>query len=389
MANISQNQGMTGSSVNTVVGVYETYDEAQNASQAIVAAGIANAKVQITPKVDEAGVTSTGTSASHSDESSGGIMGFFRSLFGSDESSTDQDIYAESVRRGHYVLAVDADSEDEADRAAEIMSQYNAVDISERASQWKAQGWSGYDDSAPRYTTDQIQQERASYAQTSRGASDKQAIPVIQEELQVGKRQVQRGGIRVIQRVRETPVNESVQLREERVNVERRPVDQPASQADLNAFKEGAIELRETGEEAVVAKSARVVEEVVVGKETTQRTEQIQDTVRRTDVEVEQLGTTGSMGTTSTMSGDDSDFRNHWQTTYGSSGGRYEDYDAAYRYGSSVAGSDRYRDHDWSETEADLRSDWERDHTDSTWDKVKDAVRYGAERATGNRQHRH
>jgi uncharacterized protein (TIGR02271 family) len=101
------------------------------------------------------------------------------------------------------------------------------------------------------------------------------AIPVVQEDLKVGKREVQRGGVRVFSRVVETPVNESVNLREEHVSVERRPVDQPISTADSTAFKEQSIEMREKAEEAVVQKSARVVEEVVVGKETSQRQENI------------------------------------------------------------------------------------------------------------------
>jgi len=40
----------------------------------------------------------------------------------------------------------------------------------------------------------------------------------------------------------------------------------------------------------VVAKTARVVEEVVVGRETTERTETVKDTVRREEVEVSKDG---------------------------------------------------------------------------------------------------
>ncbi|TFW09899.1 DUF2382 domain-containing protein [Oxalobacteraceae bacterium OM1] len=216
-----------------------------------------------------------------------------------------------------------------------------------------------------------------------------QRIPVVEEDLRVGKREVQRGGVRVFQRMREKPVHEQVNLRDEHVKVERRPVDKPASEADLAAFKEGSVELRETAEEPVVSKTARVVEEVVVGKEVTQRTEDINDTVRRTDVEVEQLGadTTRSGRTDfadTTATTDDSDFRNHWQTQYGSQGGRYEDYDAAYRYGNTLAGSDRMKNYRWQDVEPDVRSDWESSHPESAWDKVKDAVRYGAERVKGH-----
>jgi uncharacterized protein (TIGR02271 family) len=112
-------------------------------------------------------------------------------------------------------------------------------------------------------------------------------IPVVEEELKVGKRQVEGGGVRVKTNVTETPVEEQVNLREEHVRVERRPVDRPATAADMNEAQHGrTLEVREKSEEAVVSKDARVVEEVVVGKEATERTETVRDTVRKTDVDV-------------------------------------------------------------------------------------------------------
>ena len=115
-------------------------------------------------------------------------------------------------------------------------------------------------------------------------------IPVVEEQLNVGKREVQRGGVRIFTRTTERPVEESVTLREEHARVERHPVDRPATEAELgNAFEEKSVELRETAEEPVVAKTARVVEEVDVDKEVSTRTETVRDTVRRRDVEVEDL----------------------------------------------------------------------------------------------------
>ncbi len=78
-------------------------------------------------------------------------------------------------------------------------------------------------------------------------------------------------------------------LRDEKILVERRPVNRVASAADFNMGQGSAIELNATGEEAVVGKTARVVEEVLVGKESTSRTEVIHDSVRKTEVEVEQI----------------------------------------------------------------------------------------------------
>ncbi len=121
------------------------------------------------------------------------------------------------------------------------------------------------------------------------GAAGDVTLPVIEERIAVGKRQVDRGGVRVQQHVTERPVEETVSLREEHVTVERRPANQPVDATNMEAFKEGVIEVTEMGEEAVVSKQARVVEEVVVGKEVTERQETLRDTVRRTDVEVEQL----------------------------------------------------------------------------------------------------
>ena len=124
-------------------------------------------------------------------------------------------------------------------------------------------------------------------------AAEGTAIPVVEEELAVGKRTVDAGGVRVFRRVIEIPVEESVKLREEHVNVTRRAVDRPASEADLNQGNR-TIELTETTEEAVIGKNARVVEELVVGKHATERTEHIQDTVRRTEVEVEEVAPDGT-----------------------------------------------------------------------------------------------
>ncbi|MDB5793116.1 MAG: hypothetical protein JWQ80_3140 [Massilia sp.] len=207
------------------------------------------------------------------------------------------------------------------------------------------------------------------------------AIPVVQEQLKVGKREVQRGGVRVFSRIVETPVNESIGLREEHVNVERRPVNEPISGSDASAFKEQTIEMRESAEEAVVQKSARVVEEVTINKEVTQREQQINDTVRHTEVEVEQLGADSARS--STMSDDDY-YRDHFTSTYGNTGDKYDDYAPAYSYGSEMARNQKYSGRKWDDAENDLRSDWSSrsGSTGSTWEKMKDAVKQGWNRMT-------
>lgn len=114
-------------------------------------------------------------------------------------------------------------------------------------------------------------------------------IDVIEEDLEVGKREVESGGARVTSRIVERPVEERVNLRKEHVEVKRNPVDRPASTSDLDSFEEGTVEVHETSEVPVVNKEARVVEEVSLEKDVENKEKVIKDTVRKTEVDVDQL----------------------------------------------------------------------------------------------------
>ena len=120
-------------------------------------------------------------------------------------------------------------------------------------------------------------------------AAESGVVPVVEEELEVGKREVDRGGVRIFRRTVEEPVSESVDLHEEHVIVDRRPVNRAVTDADFASAGQ-TIELTETDEVPVVSKTARVVEEVHVGKVESDRTETVKDTLRHTEVEVEQFG---------------------------------------------------------------------------------------------------
>ena len=111
-------------------------------------------------------------------------------------------------------------------------------------------------------------------------------IQAAEEQLGVGKREVGRGGVRVRSYVTERPVEEQVELRQERVTVERRPVDRELAPGEA-AFQERTIEAVERGEEAVVSKTARVTEEIGIRKDVERETETVRDTVRKQEIEVE------------------------------------------------------------------------------------------------------
>ena len=94
--------------------------------------------------------------------------------------------------------------------------------------------------------------------------------------------------------------------------------------------------------------------------------------------------TTSGMGVTSTSStwSDDEDFRTHYSDYLSSSGGTYEDYEPAYRYGSDLGRNERYRGRGWSEIESDARRDWESRNPNDGWERFKAAIRRGWERTS-------
>lgn len=111
-------------------------------------------------------------------------------------------------------------------------------------------------------------------------------VPIVEEELVIGKREVDRGHVRVTTRVVEQPVHDQVRLREEHVDVERRPVNKRVDNPD-RLFTDKSVEMTATSEEAVIGKSARVTEELVVRKDVGERVEQVDETVRHTEVDVD------------------------------------------------------------------------------------------------------
>jgi len=274
----------------TVLGLFDNISDVNEVKRELSALGIPDSQVRVSQQT-------TATARSASQEEDKGFWHSLKEMFtGDDEGYRDVDYYAEGTRRGGILVSVEA-SDDRAEAAAEVLRRHNAVNIDERAEQWRRGGW--------QYGgTTQGAAGAAGTAAATAGVEGKVAVPVTQEELAVGKRRVDRGGIRVVRRVTEKPVEASVNLREEHVNVQRRPVDRPLTGAEAaDAFRDKVVEVKETAEEAVAAKQARVVEEVVVDKNVQERTEKVRDTVRRTDVEVERLPGQGAAERTEKVSG--------------------------------------------------------------------------------------
>lgn len=261
-----------------------------------------------------------------------GSVGMLTRLTGWGVPNQDAQVYAEGVRRGGSLLKLRLDEED-VDRAMDVLERGNVVDVEERSSAYREAGWTGYDETAEYYDEPSAEEERVRYSPgrtaidttgsttsgkmsgtaagtgltgaaaamrdvntdtTRTGTSEREEqIPIVEEQVNIGKRSVERGGVRVRSYVVETPFDEQVLLRDETVTVERRPGGLSSSglgssgEVPADAFRERTIEVTETDEEAVVSKTAHVRETVVVRKDVEERAQSVHDTVRRTEVEIE------------------------------------------------------------------------------------------------------
>ncbi len=266
------------------------------------------------PETSGAGATS---------HSSGG--GFWAWLWGEDADtettrsaySNERDGYDRRVRAGNTVLSVRLDDDSMIHTAVSILDAHHPLEIDERADETEptattagsfvppeTAGRTNLSSSGVDYSTSAVAtpgSDKAGFASAASAttessaampgtdrvtpATEEEVIPLAEEQLEVGKRTVDRGTTRVRRYVVERPAEQDVTLHGQRVTVERRrPVE--GTTAGGGAFEERTVEVRETEEVPVVGKTARVVEEVAIRKEATERTETVKDTVRREEVEV-------------------------------------------------------------------------------------------------------
>ncbi|MDB5613579.1 MAG: hypothetical protein JWQ22_1232, partial [Devosia sp.] len=267
---------ISASASTTLSAFFDSQSDAQHAVDRLVEAGISSDRVRLVPG-HESDTPVTDRSEQH--------RGFFAAL--GDLFMPDQDrySYAEGLSRGGYLVAVDGLSATQYDLALDILDDEGSIDLDQREESWRSEGWSGYEAGATGYGAGATEAYTlgADAPVTDIGTAGNsttrsidttrdEVIPVVDERLVVGKRDVNLGRVRVRSYVREKGVSANVDLHDERVTIERRPVDRALGDADV-AFEDRTIEAEEHAEEAVVGKEARVTEEISLRKEGSDRQE--------------------------------------------------------------------------------------------------------------------
>ena len=267
----------------TVVGIFESRSAAETAQNYLInngfssqdvdlntagvaandsLAGTANGQLPVSAG-DVSGYTTAGTN-----DNEDSVSGFFKHLFSShDDEQEGAETIRQHVQASHrgVIVTVHARSEEKAQMAANTLDEHGAIDV------------------------DEFSKASSTAALPKTGTTDHGKIEVIEESLQVGKQEVESGGVRLRSRIVARPVEESIRLREEHVSVQRTATNRPTTEADFTAFKEGTVEVTEHAERAVVGKEARVVEEVSLSKAVSEKEEMIKDTVRHTEVDTEKI----------------------------------------------------------------------------------------------------
>ena len=273
------NEAGTSNGSMSVSAMFDTNADAQNAVSRLEALGISRTQIRTV----EGATQSTEQRTSTTED-----KGFWDSLGDFFFPDEDRYTYAEGLSRGGVLVTVTGLTAAHYDQVLDILDDEGTVDLAEREESWRSEGWGGYEGSphaTEARTVGSSVSDDGSYADTSAQADD-ESIPIVEERLRVGKRDTSHGRVRVRAYTVEEPVSETVNLREDRVELERRPVDRAVTDADT-AFRDRTVEAEEYVEEAVVSKEARVVEEVSLRKTSDTRQETVTDSVRHTEVEID------------------------------------------------------------------------------------------------------
>jgi stress response protein YsnF len=290
-----------------------------------------------------------------------GVLGSALQLFGLTPELAEH--YVSGVRHGETLESLTVDDRD-SDRVLAVMRRRTANAPAQDAAPIREEIAAAPPPAAappapaPATTTTKKTNGHAAIEMDAR--DEERVIPILREEMRVGRRTVERGGVRVSSHVVQRPVSEQVNLRETHVDIERRAVDRPL-RPDEQGFAEENIEMVEMADEAVVSKQARVVEEVIVRRHVEDRTATISDQVRSTEIEFGKL-----------RAFDPDDYRHHFEGLKG--GGTFESALPAYQFGHELH-QQRNASERWDDMESSAHDRWEAEHP-GTWEKFKDSIRH-------------
>jgi hypothetical protein len=344
----------------TVIGLFDTYAQAEGARNTLVQTGFAPSDIELQANPE----TPADAAATHSPGVIANIERFLSSLFtASGPTAPEAERYTEAVRRGAVLVAVNAASESHAELARNALNSLGALEVSERAPDVEAR-------------TAETRREHSVLDELGIG-TPAAAIPTAPQ-----------------------PSSDALLAEEE-----------ARKRAHLDALH-GVPPVDETSAEALAAASApgagAIMRPDVPPEEPGQPASAAPDygvpTQPSATPAAGAIASAGIAGSGAVMTPDtaaparampqqvpdefleyEEDFRGHYEAEYAHEGLRYDEYVPAYHYGAAMAREIRYQDRSWDEVEPEVRLDWERDQAAvGSWERFKAAVRQGWDRVTGH-----
>ncbi len=281
-----------------LVAIYSTLEEARRVSDRLLAEGLTAADVRLTD-------ATTGRSDTYVErEPHHERGGFFDWLFASDVPEYDRSRYTSHLNEKRAAVSVHVPDDHWHDRIIAIMEEFNPIDIEEDGhtltQEHYATGTASASSTGMTAASTNLGTtagtDLSATARTDMSREREEVIPVVKEELEIGKRVTERR-YRVKSYIVERPIEKTVTVRDERVEIEHRPISRTG---DLSMPQEREIEVVERHEEPFAEKRVTGTEEIVVRKEVIERPETVRGTVRETKVDVDKEPVDKTAATTTT-----------------------------------------------------------------------------------------
>jgi hypothetical protein len=116
----------------TLVRVYDRFLDAESARNELLSCGFPSSSVHLNVSEDEAGPVEGNFTVGNASMPADGTSSSFRS--GDSTDHTYEHDYAKVVQRAGCLLTVDADDDEQRNRASDIMNRFGAIDIDQRTS---------------------------------------------------------------------------------------------------------------------------------------------------------------------------------------------------------------------------------------------------------------
>ncbi|WNC94827.1 hypothetical protein RI103_33390 [Paraburkholderia sp. FT54] len=385
----------------TVLGVFDSYDEARSAQQTLSEAGVAQADIALYTMSNSAPVESgpriysPGGGDPHRNKPVfDQLEQLFARLFKIGEYPPETEDYREFIRRGGTIVSADV-SEMQADLARDLMRRAGAADIRERAEGWRA---------GSRET--RISEHALNLGGSTDDDYSKQYEPSTGQQFDTSSRHV--------------PLTDAAYPTEDRA-VARDASSVPAASRTFTnddsaaearvmhgtAFSSGRPEMV-GGMQQVTTRTEGLGSRVPVDELPTQPGAPVTvlsgaphdaDAALKTAAPYTPDGSTSGANTRPTSEKGltenpaiaappddaygDNEFREDYDTNYANTGASYDEYRRAYTHGATLGQDERHRGRDWQAVESSARENWESRYPESGWERFKAAVRHGWDRVTG------